>query len=93
MTLLIISSIHTLKRNKKKCGRLEVHHLVKESVEFEISLGVFTETLNSLIGKEAVVVNTFRNRDCASLTKENFQEIQTERKISWNNFIKLKMTF
>ena len=93
MTLLIISSIHTLKRNKKKCGRLEVYHLVKESVEFEISLGVFTETLNSLIGKESVVVNTFRNRDCASLTKENFQEIQTERKISWNNFIKLKMTF
>ena len=93
MTLLIISSIHTLKRNKKKCGRLEVYHLVKESVEFEISLGVFTETLNSLIGKESVIVNTFLNRDCASLTKENFQEIQTERKISWNNFIKLKMTF
>ena len=93
MTLLIISSIHTLKRNKKKCGRLEVYHLVKESVEFEISLEVFTETLNSLIGKESVIVNTFRNRDFASLTKENFQEIQTERKISSNNFIKLKMTF
>ena len=32
LTLLIISSIHTLKRNKN--GRLEVYNLVKESVEF-----------------------------------------------------------
>ena len=70
-----------------------MYHLVKESVEFEISLGVFTETLSSLIGKESVIVNTFRNRDCASLPKENFQEIKTERKILWNNFIELKMTF
>ena len=37
LKLLIISPIHTLKRNKKKCVRLEVHNLVKESVEFEIS--------------------------------------------------------
>ena len=29
LTLLIISSIHSLKRNKKKSGRLEVYHLVK----------------------------------------------------------------
>ena len=92
MTLLIISSIHTLKRNKKKCGKLEVYNLVKESVEFEISSEVFTETLSSLIYKESVIVTTFRNRECASLPKENFQEIETERKISWNNFIKLKMT-
>ena len=34
LTLLIISSIHTLKRNKKKSGRLEVYNLVKKSVEF-----------------------------------------------------------
>ena len=47
LTLLIISSIHTLKRNKRKCDRLEVYILVKdrlevcilvkESVEFKIS--------------------------------------------------------
>ena len=44
LTLLIISSIHTLKRNKqKKCVGLEVHNLVKKSVEFEISSDVFTE--------------------------------------------------
>ena len=36
-TLLIISSIHMLKRNKKKCGRLEVYDLEQESAEFKIS--------------------------------------------------------
>ena len=77
-TLLIISSIHTLKRNLKKCGRLEVCNLVKESIELEKSSDVFTETLNSLIENESVIVSTFRNRECISLPKENFQEIETE---------------
>ena len=57
---------------QKKCGRLEVYNLVKESVEFEISSGVFTETLSSLIINESVIVNTFRNCECISLPKENF---------------------
>ena len=79
LTLLIVSSIHTLKRNKKKCGRLEVYNLVKESVELKISSEVFTETLNSLIENESVIVNTFRNPEFISLLKENFQEIETEK--------------
>ena len=37
LTLLIISSIHTLMKIKKKIGRLEVYNLVKEPVEFKIS--------------------------------------------------------
>ena len=37
LTLLIISSIHTLIKIKKKIGRLEVYNLVKEPVEFKIS--------------------------------------------------------
>ena len=60
LTLLIITSI----RETKKCGRLEVYNLVKESVEFEKSSDVFTETLYSLIENESVTVNTFRNREC-----------------------------
>ena len=68
LTLLIISSIHTLKRNKtnkkKTRNRLEVYNLVKEFVEFEVSLEVFTETLNSLIENKSVIVNTFRNCEC-----------------------------
>ena len=56
-----------------------MYNLVKESVEFEISSDVFTETLNSLIENESVIVNTFRNRECISLPKENFQEIETEK--------------
>ena len=93
LTLLIISSIHTLKRNKKKCGRLEVYNLVKESVEFKISPEVFTETLNSLIENESDIVNTFRNRECISLTKENFQEIETEKEDITEQFHQFKNDF
>ena len=64
---------------QKKCDRLEVYNLVKESVEFEISSNVFTETLNSLIENESVIVITFKNRECISLPKDNFQEIKTEK--------------
>ena len=56
-----------------------MYNLVKESVEFEISSNVFTETLNSLIENESVIVITFKNRECISLPKDNFQEIKTEK--------------
>ena len=72
-------TFYTLKRNKKKCGRLEVYNLVKESVEFEISSDVFSETLDFLIENESAIVSTFRNRECISLPKENFEEIETEK--------------
>ena len=92
LTLLIISSIHTLKRNnkKKKCGKLEVYNLLKESVEFEISSEVFTEIVNSLIENKSVTVNTFRNRECISLPKENFQEIETEKEHITEQFHQFK---
>ena len=91
LTLVIITSIHTLKRNKKKCGRQEVHNVVKESVEFEISSEVFTEIINYLIEKKSVIVNTFRNH--ISLPKGIFRKFKLKRKISKNNFINLRMTF
>ena len=92
LTLLIISSIHTLKRNKKMRQTRSVN-LVKESVEFEISSDVFTETLNSLIENESVIVNTFRNRECISLPKENFQEIETKNKDITEQFHQFKNDF
>ena len=55
-----------------------MYNLVKESVEFKISSEIFTETLNSLIENKSVIVNTFKNCECISLPKENFQEIETE---------------
>ena len=93
LTLFIISSIHTLKRNKKKCGRLEVYNLVKGSVEFEISSEVFIETLNSLFENESVIVNSFRNRECISLPKENFQEIEAEKEDISEQFYQFKNGF
>ena len=82
-----------MKRNKKKFGRLEVYNLVKESVEFEIYSEVFTKTLNSLIENESVIVNTFRNRECTSLPKENFQEIETEKEDITEQFHQFKNDF
>ena len=60
---------------QEKCGRQEVHNVVKESVEFEISSEVFTEIINYLIEKKSVIVNTFRNH--ISLPKGIF------RKFNW----------
>ena len=68
-----------LKRNRKKCGRLEVYNVVKDPIEFKISSEVLTEKLNSLIENESVIINTFRNRECISLPKENFQESETKK--------------
>ena len=70
-----------------------MHNLVKESVEFKISSEVFTETLNSLIKIESVIVNKFRNRECISLPKENFQEIGTEKKDIKEQFHQFKKDF
>ena len=70
-----------------------MYNLVKESVEFEISSDVFTETLNSLIENESVIVNTFRNRECISRPKENFQEIETEKEDITEQFHQFKNDF
>ena len=66
---------------------------MKESVEFKVSSEVFTETLNSLIENESVVVNTFRNRECISLPKENFQENETEKEDITEQFHQFKSDF
>ena len=84
---------YTRWRETKKFGRLEVFNLVKESVDFEISSNVFTETLNSLTKNESVIVNTFRNRECISLPKENFQEIEAEKEDITEQFHQFKNNF
>ena len=68
-------------------------NLVKESIDFKISSNVFTETLNSLTKNESVIVNTFRNRECISLPKENFQEIEAEKKDITEQFHQFKNNF
>ena len=66
---------------------------MKESVEFKISSEVFTETINSLIKNESVIVNKFQNCECISLPKENFQEIGTEKKDIKEQFHQFKKYF
>ena len=66
---------------------------MKESVEFEISSDVFSETLNFLSENESVIVSTFRNRECISLPKENFQEIETEKEDITDRFHQFKNDF
>ena len=82
-----------LKRNKKKCDKIEMYNLEKESVEFKISSEVFTKTLNSLLENESVIVSTFRNHVRASLPKENFQEIETEKENIKEQFHQFKNDF
>ena len=78
LALLITTSIQTLKRKKKKCGREEVFNLVNESIECKISFEAFNEILNSLIENESVIINSFQNRECISLPKESIHDIETE---------------
>ena len=66
---------------------------MRESVEFEISSDVFSETLDFLIKNESVMVSTFRNRECISLPKENFQEIETEKEDITERFHQFKNDF
>ena len=63
LEVLIITSIHTLKRGKKKCGREDVYI-------YEISIDGYHKTLNSLIDSKSVVVNTRKNQKCPSMPKD-----------------------
>ena len=46
-----------------------------------------------MIENESVIVNTFRNRKCISLPKENFQEIETEKEDITERFHQFKNDF
>ena len=71
--LLIIASIQTLKRKKKRCGRDEVFELVKDSTDDDtVTKKTFNKLLNRLINSNSVKLNTIGNRECLSLpTKSN----------------------
>ena len=78
---------------QKNSGRVEVYNLVKQSVEFEISSDVSTESLDSLIENESVVFSTFRNRECISLPKDFFQEIELDKEDITEQFCQFKNDF
>ena len=46
-----------------------------------------------MIENESVIVNTFRNRKCISLPKENFQKIETEKEDIMEQFHQFKTDF
>ena len=48
LKMLIIASIQTLKRGKKKCGNEDVFHLVKDSVDGVIKKEAFNNLLDIL---------------------------------------------
>ena len=70
--LLIIASIQTLKRKKKRCGKDEVFELVKDSTEDDtVTKETFNKLLNQLISSNSVKHNTVGNRECLSLPTES----------------------
>ena len=46
-----------------------------------------------MIENESVIVSIFRNRECISLPKENFQEIETEKEDIMEQFHQFKNDF
>ena len=73
LELLIIASIHTLKRENKKCGNEEVFNLVKDSVDCVIKKEVFNNLLDILVQKQSIKRNKIGNWECLSLPKEILQ--------------------
>ena len=70
--VLIILSIQTLKRKKKRCGRDEVFELVKDSTDDDtVTKDTFDILLNQLINSNSVKLNTVGNRECLSLPTES----------------------
>ena len=70
--LLIIASIQTLKRKKKRCDRAEVFALVKDSTNDDtVTKETFDKLLNQLINSNSVKLNTVGNRECLSLPTES----------------------
>ena len=68
---LIVASIHTLKRNNKKCGNEEVFEIVLESLENDIDRNLFDETLEELVQNQKVKTSCYANRTCLSIPKEH----------------------
>ena len=46
-----------------------------------------------MIENESFIVSIFRNRECISLPKENFQEIETEKEDTMEQFHQFKNDF
>ena len=58
LEMLVITSIHTLKKgNKNVAEKIYLYNLVKESLDYEISIENFSETLNSLIDSSDVNIH------------------------------------
>ena len=73
LKILVITSIQTLKRGNKKCGREEVYRLVNDSLNKDITREAFELNLNSIIDNHSVNLNVIVKRECLSLPKESCQ--------------------
>ena len=69
--MLVMPTTHFLKRCKKTCNREDVYNLVQESLDYEMSIQNFNETLNLLIESKSTILNAIRDRACLPLPKEN----------------------
>ena len=71
LEILIIATVATLKRKKKKCGPEEVFNLVKISLETGLTRENFNECLANLISNKSVKHITINSRECLSLPKDD----------------------
>ena len=69
--LLIISSIETLKRQNKKCGKDEAFGLVKDYLDQAITMESFEKSLELLKASHSVKCNIISNSTCLSIPKHS----------------------
>ena len=69
--MLVMPTSHFLKRCKKTCNPEDVYNLAQESLDYEMSIENFNETLNLLIESKSTILNAIRDRACLPLPKDN----------------------
>ena len=86
LEMLAVTQTHILKRCKKKCGWQEVYNLMQESLDYEMSIESFNETLHSLTDSKSIILNTIRNQECLFLLTENENNEENHINEEFNKF-------
>ena len=72
--MLVIESLSTLKRSRKKCGRNEVFDLVQTSLDTDINHETLDELFQNMVESKVIKLRAVGDRECLSLTKEGAKD-------------------
>ena len=83
--MFIITSITILKRSSKKCGTNEVLEPLQSYLDSDITRGTFDEPLRNMFEINAVKIQTIRDRECLSLSREEPKDLNMTKNWTIND--------